>query len=132
MFAWAGTGLIGLVTVLTVVQICAVTPSISGLIVLGLVVVLVGFIPFGVTALGRAWRAGGVDVAYPLYFAGELAITAYLFRLSTGTWYNYAVQAIFFGSVIAAHAWRGPWIDRLRCAPSWASRLRPSLFRHLR
>jgi hypothetical protein len=50
------------------------------------------------------WRAGRVDVAYGLYFAGELGLTAYLFRLSTGAWYNYAVQAIVFGSVIAARA----------------------------
>jgi hypothetical protein len=43
-------------------------------------------------------------VAYGLYFAGELALTAYLFRLSTGAWYNYAVQAVIFASVIAARA----------------------------
>ena len=104
LFAWVGTGLIGLVTVLTVVQIFMVTPSISGLIVLGLVVTMVCFMPIGVAALGRTWRAGGIDVAYLLYFAGELALTAYLFRLSTGAWYNYAVQAVIFASVIAARA----------------------------
>ena len=65
---------------------------------------IVCFIPIGVAALGRAWRAGGVDVAYALYFAGELALTAYLFRLSTGAWYNYAVQAVVFASVLAARA----------------------------
>jgi hypothetical protein len=104
LFALAGTGLIALVTFLTVVQTIAVTPWISGLIVLGLVVAMACFIPIGVAALGRVWRAGGVDVALGLYFAGELALTAYLFRLSTGAWYNYAVQAIVFGSVIAARA----------------------------
>ena len=104
LFASVGTGLIGLVTALTVVQIFATTPSISGLIVLGLVVVLVRLIPVGVTALGRAWRTGGVDVAYALYLAGELALTVYLFRLSTGAWFNYAVQAIVFASIIAARA----------------------------
>jgi hypothetical protein len=103
-FAWLGTALIALVTVLTVVQIFVVTPSINGLIVLGLVVVLTAFIPIGVSAVVRIWRARGVDMAYSLYFAGELALTAYLFRLSTGAWYNYAVQAIIFASIIVARA----------------------------
>jgi Dolichyl-phosphate-mannose-protein mannosyltransferase len=104
LLAWAGTGLIGLVTVLTIVQVFAVTSAISGLVVLGLVVTMVCFLPIGISALGLAWRADGVDVAYGLFFAGELALTAYLFRLSTGAWYNYAVQAMIFASVIAARA----------------------------
>ena len=52
LFGWVGTGLIGLVTVLTVVQMLEVTPSISGKIMMGLVVVLVGLIPMGYLRLG--------------------------------------------------------------------------------
>ena len=102
--AWAGTGLIALVSALTIVQIFVATPAISGLIVFCLVVVLFSLLVFGAAAIVRARRIGGIDVALTLYFAGELALMFYLFRLSTGAWYNYAVQAIVFGSVIVARA----------------------------
>ena len=104
LLAAAGTVLIGLVAALAVVQIFAVDLWISRSIVVGLVVTMVCFMPICAVALGRAWRAGGIDIAYVLYLAGELVLTAYLFRLSTGAWYNYAVGGVVFASILAARA----------------------------
>jgi hypothetical protein len=98
----AGTGLVGLVAGLAIVQIFAVTPAISNLIVLGLVATMVCFAPITAFALKRAWQAGEIDPALAFYLACELALSAYLVRQSTGAWYNYTVQGMFFASVLAA------------------------------
>jgi hypothetical protein len=100
----AGGALIGLVAALTIVQIFAATARISNLIVFGLAVAMVCFAPIFAVALGRAWRARGIDLAFALYLAGELAMTAFLVRQSTGAWYNYAVQGMLFASILAARA----------------------------
>jgi hypothetical protein len=100
----AGTALIGLVAALTMVQVFAVTPRISNLIVLGLVVTMVCFAPSCAIALERAWRAGEIDFAVAVYLVCELALSAYLVRQSTGAWYNYSVQGMVFASVLAARA----------------------------
>jgi signal transduction histidine kinase len=81
-----------------------VNASISRAIVLGLVVTIACFMPIGAFVLVRAWRTGGIDVAFALFLIGELALTVYLFRLSTGAWYNYAVQAVVFASILVARA----------------------------
>ncbi len=99
-----GAPLIGLVAALTIAQVFAVTPWISQSIVLGLVVTTVCFAPIVVAALRRAWRAGEIDPALALFLVAELALTAYLVERSTGAWYNYAIQALVFASVLAARA----------------------------
>jgi hypothetical protein len=99
-----GAALIGLVAALTIAQVFAVTPWISQLIVLGLVVTTVCFAPKGAVALRRAWRGGEIDPALGVFLASELLLTAYLVERSTGAWYNYAVQAVVFASVLAARA----------------------------
>jgi hypothetical protein len=104
MLATAGALLIGLVAALAIVQIFAVTPSISNGIVLGLVVIMMCFAPSAAAALKRVWQAGDIDPALALYLACELVLAAYLVRQSTGAWYNYAVQAMLFASVLAARA----------------------------
>ncbi len=100
----AAAALIGLVAALTVVQMFAVSLRITQLIVLGLVVTIVCFTPISAAALGRAWRAGEIDAALAVYLVCELLLAAYLVQGSTGAWYNYAVQAIVFASVLAARA----------------------------
>ena len=104
LFAAASIALIGIVSTLTVIQSFAVSPQISRAIVLGLIVTMVFFLPISVQALGRAWRSGGVDIALALFVFAELALTAYLWRLSTGAWYNYAIQTVVFVSILAARA----------------------------
>jgi hypothetical protein len=104
LLATAGVLLIGLVAALAIVQIFAVTPAISSGIVLGLVVIMVCFAPSAAAALNRAWRAGEIGPALALYLACELVLAAYLVRQSTGAWYNYTVQAMFFAAVLAARA----------------------------
>jgi hypothetical protein len=104
LFAAAGGALIGIVAALTIGQIFAATAGISNLIVLGLAVIMVCFAPCCAAALLRAWRTGGIDPALALYLAGELAMTAFLVRQSTGAWYNYAVEGVLFASILAARA----------------------------
>ena len=45
-----------------------------------------------------------VDGALWALVAGELAVFIFLCRLSTGAWYNYAIQAVVFGCVLVARA----------------------------
>ena len=71
---------------------------------LGLAVTMGCFIPACAAALARARRAGGVDFPLAVYCAGEIALATVLFRLSTGAWYNYAVQAVIFAGILAARA----------------------------
>ncbi len=104
LLAAGGTGLIGVVATLAVVQTFSVNLWISHSIELALLITMVCFTPSCALVLARAWRAGGINITYVLYLAGELLLTAYLFRLSTGAWYNYAVQAVVFASILAARA----------------------------
>ncbi len=104
LLSTGGMVLIGIVAVLSLVQVFAVTQSISSLIVLGLVVTMVCFAPAGAAALLRALRAEEIDLALAVYLAAELALTAYLVHQSTGAWYNYSVQGVFFATVLAARA----------------------------
>ena len=100
----SGTVLIGLVAALTIVQVFAVTPWISQLIVLGLVVTTVCFAPIGAVASAAPGGRAKSTSPLPSILAAELALTAYLVQRSTGAWYNYAVQAVVFASVLAARA----------------------------
>jgi hypothetical protein len=102
LLAAAAIALIAIVTTLTVIQCFAVSPGISGAIVLGLVVTMVFFLPTSVHALRLAWQSGGAEIALALYVFTELALTAYLWRLSTGAWYNYAIEAVVLISVLTA------------------------------
>jgi len=104
LLAASGIALIGLVSTLTVIQSFAVSPQVSRAIVLGLVVTMVFLLPTSVHALRRAWRSGGVDIALTLYVFAELALTAYLWRLSTGGWFNYAIEAVVLISILTARA----------------------------
>jgi len=45
-----------------------------------------------------------IDAGFWIYLAGEVALSSVLFRMSSGAWSNYAIQAIVFGSVVTARA----------------------------
>ena len=98
-----GTILIGLVAALTVIQIFHVQRHVSQLIVVGLIVVIALVIP-ACALLARSFRGGWLDAALWIYWAGELGLAAILWRLSTGGWFNYALQAVVVGCVLTARA----------------------------
>jgi len=104
-FAAAGTGLIASIAVLTVLQLFFVAMWLSGLIVVGLILTMTWMVPaWGLTQRRSLLGGGRVDAALWAFCAGELAVTVILCRLSTGAWYNYAIQAVVFGSVLVARA----------------------------
>jgi hypothetical protein len=100
----AGSGLIGLVTALAVVQIFALKMWVSASIVGGLAIIMGCFMPACAVSVGRARRSERIDTALLAYCASELALSAILFRLSTGAWYNYAVQGVVFACIVAARS----------------------------
>jgi hypothetical protein len=102
--ATACVPLIGLMAALAVEPIDLVRPSISRWVVLGLAVMMAGILPELAIAWARSRRGDEIEVLYVLYAVGELALAAYAFRMSTGTWHNHAVQGALFVSVLAARA----------------------------
>jgi hypothetical protein len=100
----AGSGLIGLVTALAIVQIFDRKMLFSVSIVLGLAIIVVCFLPACAVVLGRARTIEGMDVALLAYCVAEMALAAVLVRLSTGAWYNYAVQGVVFSCIAGARA----------------------------
>ena len=85
--------MIGLVAALTVIQILHVQRHVTQLIVVGLIVVIALIIP-ACALLARSFRGGWLDGALWIYWAGELGLAAIMWRLSTGGWFNYALQAV--------------------------------------
>ncbi len=61
-------------------------------------------VPAGLVWERRAIFGSRVDAALGLYLLGELALMAVLCRQSTGTWYNYALEAAIFAAVLCARA----------------------------
>jgi hypothetical protein len=103
MLASACTVLIGLIATLVVFQLFVVEMWVSELIVAGLLITMSCLIPACALFHGRR-PFDRVDAALWVYCALELAVTAILFRLSTGAWYNYAIQGVLFACVLAARA----------------------------
>ena len=99
----AGTALIGAVTALAILQLFMVKPWISAFLLLGLLVVIVGIIP-ACGLFEKSLLGDRLDAALWAYLAGELALTAVVWRLSAGTWFNYALQALVIACVLTARA----------------------------
>jgi hypothetical protein len=103
-FAAAGTAGVGVALVLAALPLGRVgvghdVELAAGSFVLLSLVFLAG------TGMGPRERRGGwVDAALWTYLAGEVTLTALLFRASTGAWINYALQAVVLGSVLTARA----------------------------
>ena len=54
--------------------------------------------------LARSFLGGWLDAALWMYWAGELGLAAIIWRLSTGGWFNYALQAVVVACVLTARA----------------------------
>jgi hypothetical protein len=109
-----GTLLVVLVVVSTGFQLVSVNMRVGELIVLGLILVIVLVIP-ACALLERSRWFGSLEAALWAYAAAELAVTAVLSRLSTGAWYNYAIEAVVLGCVLTGRS-----IARaMRGAASW-------------
>ena len=52
--------------------------------------------------LEKSLLGGWLDAALWAYWAGEMALTVVLWRLSTGGWFNYALQAVVIACVLTA------------------------------
>ncbi len=101
--AIAGTTVIGAVVILVVIQFFIVRISISALLVLGLIFVITVIIPTCLlvdrSVVGERW-----DANLWVYWFGEMALTLILWRLSTGGWFNYAIQAVVIVCVLTGRA----------------------------
>ena len=98
-----GTIVIGLVAALTVVQLFRVQLGISQLILIGLGFVILLVIPL-CAWLDPTFRGTWVDKVLWIYWAGEMALALCLWRLSTGAWFNYALEAVVIACVLTARA----------------------------
>jgi hypothetical protein len=120
----AGTILVGTVTALAVLQFFQADQRVAVMIVLGLIVVIAVVVPV-CARLERTFIGGGLDRALWAYGFAEMAFTLILWRLSTGGWYNYALQAGIIAGIATgralsraaggAGAWR-PWVPAVLAA----------------
>jgi hypothetical protein len=112
-----GTLIVGWVVFLAFIQFFMVHNIVSALIGYSLIglVALVAIFP---SADRQSWRASWpFDRVVGVYLAAELLQMIVLFRLSTGAWYNYAIQGVVLGCVLAARA-----LDRAlsRASSGWS------------
>ncbi len=99
----ASTALLMAVVALAILQLFMVRQWISVLILLGLILAIALTIP-ACALLEKSLLGGRLDAALWAYWAGELALTMFAWRLSTGGWFNYAIQAMVISCVLAARA----------------------------
>ena len=99
----ASTALIGVVVALTVCQFVVAKTDFAGLLVLGLLVLIAVVIPVCVF-FERSLFADFIDLALWTFVAGEMALTAVLWRMSTGGWYNYAIEAVVIVCALTARS----------------------------
>jgi len=100
----AGACLIGLVLVLSTIQLAINSMKLTAVLV-GLMAILALFWVAAGLIRGRRELIGErLDGLLWLYFLGEVALVVLLFRASTGAWVNYAIQAVVFLAVLTARA----------------------------
>ena len=92
-----------LVVTLAAVQFFTARVGVGGLLVAGLIVVIAAIIPACVVSEKSRW-GGRLDGHLSVYFAVEMVFTLILWKLSTGGWYNYAIQAVVLGCVLTGRA----------------------------
>ncbi len=103
-FVGAGAALVGAVALLAVLQFLLLKMWLSVSIVAGLILILAWIIPVYSLPGRRSGAGQSVDRALWAYLAAELLVVAILSKLSTGAWFNYAIQAVVFASVLVARA----------------------------
>ena len=99
----ASTALIGVVVALTVCQFVVAKTDFARLLVLGLLVFIAVVIPVCVF-FEKSLFADFIDVALWTFVAGEMALMAVLWRMSTGGWYNYAIEAVVIVCALTARS----------------------------
>ena len=103
IFVRASTLLIGLITALTIMQVFVARAWLGGVIAAGLVLVIAIVIPIcGIIerdAIG-CWPDG----VFGVFCSCELLFAISLWSLSTGGWFNYALEAVVLVSVLAGRA----------------------------
>ncbi len=123
-FAMAGVALVGLMLGLLILQLSLIvgagitepSPQIVDLIVntgvwnlvLGSVMVMI-FIPTCRLIDRRSDPGGQLNLWLVAYVAAELVLATALWRISTGAWANYAIQAYVLASVLTARALARAW-----------------------
>jgi len=104
LLALGGTGLISLIVAMVIVQVFVVKLSISMLIAYCLLAALILVVPACVLLEGKPLVGEQLDRSLWIYWVGEIVLMVVLCRMSTGAWYNYAIQATVFASVLTARA----------------------------
>ncbi len=104
LLAATGLGLIGLIVAMTILQFFVLQMSISVLIAYGLLVTLLLVVPACISLERGLFLGEPLDRALWIYWIGEMVLMAALCRMSTGAWYNYAIQATVFATVLTARA----------------------------
>jgi hypothetical protein len=99
----ASTALLGAVVVLAILQLFMVRQWISILILLGLLLVISAIIP-GCALLEKSLLGGRLDATLWAYWVGELVVATVVWRLSSGAWFNYAIQGLVIACLLAARA----------------------------
>jgi hypothetical protein len=103
-FAAVLTALIAATTALTVAQLLVVKMWLSASIVAGLILIMGCMIPLCVFLRWWSTPGGQVDRALCAFCVSELALALALCRVSTGGWFNYAIQAVVFACILVARA----------------------------
>jgi hypothetical protein len=99
----AGAIVIGAVAALAVVQFFVARIGISALLTAALLIVVAVIIP-ACFVIEISLVGDWLDWALWGYFAAEMVFTTILWRLSTGGWFNYAIEAVVIGCVLTARA----------------------------
>jgi hypothetical protein len=100
----AGAILIGVVLVFVTLQLRINSVWLTVAVLTTLAVIAPFWVATGLYRGMRAMIGERLDGQLWLYFLGELALVATLYRASTGAWVNYAIQAAVFLAVLTARA----------------------------
>jgi hypothetical protein len=79
-------------------------PEIGDLALIATFGIMLVVIPLGMLIEPSSFLGNWLDVVVWVYLAGEVALFTILLRMSTGSWSNYAIQAVVFASVLTARA----------------------------
>jgi hypothetical protein len=102
--AWVGTVAIGLVLASSLAELRADTPEAGVRTILAAVLGALIALPTGLSFARSVFPGGRVDAALWVYLLAELALALLLLRGSSGTWINYAIPTIVFGSALLGRA----------------------------
>ncbi len=102
-FATVSTLLFAFITALTIVQIFTARPWVGGLIAAGLVVVMAIVVPAS-GVVGHDLIKSVPDRMLCAFGVSEVVFAIWMWSLSTGGWFNYALEAVVIAAVVTARA----------------------------